>query len=375
MRKTFLTWLLVFITIAFIVAFLASYNIQSRQAYKNAENLIFLKITDVTQQIIINNKNLADIRQESDANALAKARAFAWMLKRNPALVGDYAELERIRILLDVDELHISNADGILISGTVKDYYGYDYASDKQSAAFIPAIKNKQFELAQDPQPKGINGEMFQYVGVARKDADGIVQIGYKPEKLANAMKVANIKNLAPGFRVGNSGSVLVALTSGEIVSCVDRAYLGKTVKEYCKGHDLKGNSGSFIMESSNGKDLIAYNTVGNYIIIGNLPTNEIYLSRNSTITVLILFNIFLFALIFFLVAWLVQRVVIDGIIEVNKSLAEITLGNLDERVEVSTNDEFRALSTGINSMVDALKAAIKEAAARIDNELAFARA
>ncbi|MGE5397588.1 MAG: SpoIIE family protein phosphatase, partial [Chitinophagales bacterium] len=64
-----------------------------------------------------------------------------------------------------------------------------------------------------------------------------------------------------------------------------------------------------------------------------------------------------------------------DGIIEVNKSLAEITLGNLDEKVKVSTNDEFRALSTGINSMVDALKAAIKEAAARIDNELAFARA
>jgi len=375
MRKTFLTWLLVFMTIAFMAAFLVSYNIQSGQAYRNAEKLIDLKITDVIEQIDINNNNLIDIRQESDANALAKVRALAWMLEMNPALVGDYAELERIRILLNVDELHISDSRGILISGTVKDYYGYDFGSDKQSAAFLPAIKDKQFELAQDPQPKGINGEIFQYVGVARQDADGIVQIGYKPEKLSHAMEVANINNLAPGFRVGNSGSVSIALQSGVIVSSVEKQYLGKMVYEYCNGNELIGNSGNFIMKSSNGEDLIAYKKTGEYIIIGKLPTDEMYLSRNSTTTVLVLFNILLFTLIFFLVARLVQMVVIDGIFKVNKSLAEITRGNLDEKVEVSTNEEFEALSTGINGMVKALKDAIQEAAARIDDELAFARA
>ncbi|MDD4239217.1 MAG: SpoIIE family protein phosphatase [Desulfotomaculaceae bacterium] len=375
MRKTFITWLLVFMTIAFVCAFLVSYYIQSGQAHRNAEQLIYLKITDVIEQISINNKNLTDIRQESDANALAKARAFAVLLEINPALVGDYAELERIRILLDVDELHISDGQGILISGTVKDYYGYDFASDKQSAAFLPAIINKQFELAQDPQPKGINGEMFQYVGVARKDADGFVQIGYKPEKLANAMKVASIENLAPGFRVGNSGSVLIVLESGVIVSAVDKNYLGKTVDEYCNGYELKGNSGSFIKKSSDGESLIAYKKAGEYIIIGNLPSDEMYLSRNSTTTALIMFNILLFVVIFFLVARLVQLVVIDGIFKVNKSLAEITKGNLDEKVEVNTSEEFQSLSTGINGMVEALKEAIKEAAARIDDELSFARA
>ena len=120
---------------------------------------------------------------------------------------------------------------------------------------------------------------------------------------------------------------------------------------------------------------MIAYKTVGKYRIIGRLPTNEMYLSRDSSITVLILFNVLLFAIIFFLVAKLVQNVVIDGIYQVNHSLAEITRGNLNEKVEVCTNEEFKALSTGINETVDALKAAIKEAAARIDGELAFAKA
>lgn len=376
MRKTFLTWLLLFMTVAFWAAFLVSYNIQTRQAYSNAQKLIYLKIDDVIKQIAINNKNLREIRRESDANALAKVRAFANMLEMNPALVGDYEELEKIRLLLAVDELHIIDERGILFSGTVKEYYNYDMASDPQSAAFMPAIKNKLFELAQDPQPKGINKEIFQYVGVSRKDAPGIVQIGYRPDKLARAMEVANIKNLAPGFRVGNFGSVLIALKSGEIVSIGDDKYLGKTITEY--GFDknkLSNKSGSFVAQTPRGEMLVCYKTNGDYLIIGQLPTDEMYLSRNNTTATLVLFNVLLFALIFFLVAKLVQTVVINGIFKVNESLAEITQGNLEERVEVTTNEEFKALSNGINTMVDALKDAIQEAAARIDAELAFAKA
>ena len=376
MRKTFLTWLLLFMTIAFIAAFFVSYNIQTRQAYTNAEKLIYLKIDDVIKQIAINNRNLREIRRETDANALAKVHAFAHMLKMNPSLVADYEELEKIRLLLAVDELHIIDDQGILFSGTVKEYYNYDMYSDPQSAAFMPGIKNKLFELAQDPQPKGINKEMFQYVGVSRKDAPGVVQIGYRPDKLARAMEVANIKNLAPGFRVGNFGSVLIALKSGEIISIADDKYLGKTVYEYgFNKNQLSGKSGSFVAQTPKGEMLVSYKTNGDYLIIGQLPTDEMYLSRNNTTTTLVLFNVLLFALIFFLVAKLVQTVVIDGIFKVNDSLQEITHGNLEERVEVTTNEEFKALSTGINSMVDALKEAIKEAAARIDAELAFAKA
>ncbi|HYH01695.1 MAG TPA: hypothetical protein VEC37_01195, partial [Bacillota bacterium] len=196
MRKVFLTWLLVFMTAAFILTFYTSYYVQSGQAYKNAEKLIYLKIDDVVKQIKINQKSLREIREESDSNALAKARSLAKMIEMNPAILRNFAQLEKIRLLLEVDEIHVSDNRGILISGTKKDYIGFDFASAQQSAAFLPAIRDKQFELAQDPQPKGINHEMFQYVGVARQDAPGIVQIGYIPERLAKAMDVVAIKNL-----------------------------------------------------------------------------------------------------------------------------------------------------------------------------------
>jgi len=363
-------------TMAFILAFAVSYFIQTAQAYEDADKLIKLKIDDVIMQIGVNDDNLREIRRESDANALAKARSFAEMIRINPALVGDFNQLEKIRGLLEVDELHIINDEGILFSGTVKDYYGYDMASDKQSAAFLPAITDKDFELAQDPQPKGINKEVFQYAGVARKDADGIVQIGYRPEKLAQAIEVVDIKNLAPGFRIGSSGSILVAKKSGEIVSTPEERYLGKSLFEYgFEKHDFVKTSRTFLKKLSDNKVLVGYKSFGDYLIIGQLPEEEMYAGRNSSIFMLVGFNLMLFALIFYLVSKLVQMGVIDGIYKVNRSLAKITQGDLEERIEVYTNEEFRALSGGINATVDALKGAIKEVAARIDDELAFAKA
>ena len=74
------------------------------------------------------------------------------------------------------------------------------------------------------------------------------------------------------------------------------------------------------------------------------------------------------------LISLLVQKIVINGIHKVNRSLVKITNGDLNERVNVSTNPEFISLSKGINATVTALKKAIKEANTRIDRELTLAK-
>ncbi len=374
MRKTFLFWMLLFMAGAFVVAFFATFYLQTNQAAENAKSLIFLKVDDLIDQLEINQKNLQEIRAESDSNALAKARAFARIIEIDPSTVTSILKMDLAKRALDVDELHVSDENGILVGSTQQAYIGYDFAADPQSAAFMPAITDKDFELAQDPQPKGINKQMFQYVGVARRDAPGIVQIGNNPERLYHAMQVADIKNLAPGFRVGKSGSVMITDLSGTILSTGEEAFLEKPLDEYgLPMAQFSQNEGSFFSETK--KMMVAYKRTGDYLIVGQLPDTEMYLDRDNSITVLIAFNALLFAVIFILIATLVQRIVISGIQKVNRSLKKITDGDLDEVVNVSTNAEFRSLSGGINSTVGALKEAIKEVASKIDAELAFANA
>lgn len=69
------------------------------------------------------------------------------------------------------------------------------------------------------------------------------------------------------------------------------------------------------------------------------------------------------------------KKLVVDNIYKINDSLAAITEGELDTVVDVRSHVEFEDLSDDINSTVDTLKRYIKDAEARIDAELAFAKA
>jgi len=81
-----------------------------------------------------------------------------------------------------------------------------------------------------------------------------------------------------------------------------------------------------------------------------------------------------IFMALFGIIYYLLKRQIVDNIRKINGSLAEITGGNLDTTVDVHSNEEFASLSDDINTTVNALKHHIEEAAARIDQELEFAR-
>lgn len=378
MRKTFQIWLFIFVAIAFAITFLLSFFFQTRQAQINALELIQFRIDDAKKEILINNENLARIRQMVGDESKAKARAFARMIKIDPTIVRDQERLAQIATDLLVDELHVSNEKGILVASypNRKEYKNYDMNSADQSRVFMPAITDPKFELVQEMQKQGSGSAIIQYTGVARKDVPGIVQVAYTPQRLLEAIKLADIANLATGFRIGSNGEMIVC-KDNTIVSVRDRNLLGKDLSEYDLSHlKLSQPQKSF---SANIKDVpvlcLFENLENDMIILGFLPENEMYLSRNNMALELTVANLLLFLVVFILVSSLVQRVVINGIYRVNHSLKEITAGNLNEKVDVRTNKEFNDLSHGINMTVSALKAAIAEAAARIDQELEFARA
>ena len=79
--------------------------------------------------------------------------------------------------------------------------------------------------------------------------------------------------------------------------------------------------------------------------------------------------------MLFIVLRLLIKRRVVRKLDSVNASLDRITAGDLEEKVEVRDTYEFDTLSTDINATVDRLKEYIAEAAARIDADLAVAKA
>lgn len=107
--------------------------------------------------------------------------------------------------------------------------------------------------------------------------------------------------------------------------------------------------------------------------LVTMLPESEVYQYRNLQAYETLLADILLFTVIYVLVSFLVQMIVVDNLKLVNKSLTKITGGDLDEQVSVYDSSEFASLSDDINEMVFTLKGYIAAVEKRMEQELLLA--
>lgn len=375
MRGIFQRWLLIFVAFTFVVTFSISFVTQTKLAQDSAINLIRIKIFDAEEQLSLNKKNLDIIRKENDAEILNQVRTFAKFVELNPNILENQEELESYRKLLKADVLYAINKDGIVFASTNPDILGFDMNTSAQSQDFLPLLKDKSLEIVQNPMPMSYdNNSIMQHAGVPLKNMEGFVQVAYLPEHLQEALDLADIKNFAPGFRIGTNGKILIA-KDNIILSTNSKEFIGKKLDIYgINPSHIRGKSGTLFANIRGEDKMCAYDNWEGLTIIGCMPTSEIYMSRNDMAWQLIVFNILLFLIVFVVISLLVQKIVINGIYAVNRSLQKITEGDLEEKVNLNSNKEFISLSSGINKMVNTLKQAIAEAKARIDAELKYAR-
>ena len=400
MKKIFTIWLTIFVVAAFVITLICSYKIQSRLAQETALNMLNENLNDAEARILHSNNNLLHIKELTENGALSKTRAFARIVKNTPELFNsliafdkaidsvkdkisslDYNGkiklyhgmimscpeykvnneiLERLKQDFDVDEVTITNGDGIMVSSIPAEYIGYDMTSREQSNEFVQQLINKDnSEYVQKPMPNGYLKRMFQYVGVRRTDSKGFVQIGYSPKRLEEAEKLADIYNISKDFRIGNNGKL-------KITKAIDN----KDAVDLLNGQNQKT-----INKVIDGKlSLCVYRKYGDLILRASLPQDEMFLSRNTVVQSMAIAYFVLFSIVYVLISLLLQKVVIKGIYSVNDSLNKITDGDLNETVKVHNTEEFDILSNGINTTVNALKKAIEAESKRIDAELEIGR-
>ncbi len=337
-------------------------------------NLIQLKNSDLKRQLEMNDTNTQNIRSMTDSIILVRTKIFAELIKKDASILEDKRKLEFVKKILDADEVHVSDENGVLVASVPSHYEGYNMANSKQSAAFLPALKDKHFEFVQEPMKKGISNESFQYAGVARRDKKGIVQVGLNPKRLSATAEITDVKKIADTYRIGKDGfNILIKdnkIVSRGINGAIDTK---EEIDEIIKKSEKFNSPFETIIDGR--KFLGLSRKWEEYTIVGLLPEDELYQTRNSMLLSIVVVNFLLFVVMFFMITILLKKVIISGIQKINFSLKKITNGDLEEKVEVNKPQEFSELSKGINSTVTALKSAIAEAEARIDAELEFAKA
>lgn len=212
---------------------------------------------------------------------------------------------------------------------------------------------------------------------IAITDTEYLLNINIEDAKNAiNARGTdSNISSLALDWHIGDSGCIILCDNNGMIISDGE-GYEGENLNEL--GIDFNNRSVKsnviFTAEIHGLQSFCMYSEVGDYCVIASIPTKEALLSRKITFYVTLFIEIIVFTFLFILIFFLIKKVIVNNIHKINSSLAKITDGNLNETVDVRSNEEFAVLSDDINSTVNTLKRYIKETDERIDKELEFAR-
>lgn len=80
------------------------------------------------EQIIEENENeLKQVKEKYDKTCLHDAEAIAFLLQKDPEATNDTLKLKKYANLLELDEIHIFDETGTIVSGTNPEYYGYSF--------------------------------------------------------------------------------------------------------------------------------------------------------------------------------------------------------------------------------------------------------
>lgn len=318
------------------------------------------------------------------------------------------------QVINPATDINNSEAGGYILGSTTIGYFGYDMYNrnldssnpnyNQQSVDFMNYIYASQEQTYAQDILTDSSGESWQYAGVKLNDSNiGVIQVGTNPEEILERMERLSFENLIKPITISNSGNVIYAeLEDYEIDGKVYKkhvikgitnknnepsSWIGKTVEEYGISEQYLSSSwnedhfsnfycGGYesFVSFVRGANILTADPSDDYVLIATVPFIDAFASEITSLISLTVGTLFLFIVIFILISLLVQRIVINGIYQVNGSLKQITNGNLDVVVNVRHNKEFRDLSDGINTTVDALKRFIEEEKNRNAQDLAMAK-
>ena len=316
------------------------------------------RLETVKESLQTNDENIAQLTEALGENNLAKTRAFADLLAKDESILEDMARMEEVKDRLMVEELHVIDKEGIITHSTIEDYIGFDMNSGEQSAAFMPIADDLSIELVQEPTVNAAAGIVLQYIGVARKDAPGLVQVGIRPEVLENMLKGTQIDVVLRGIDFGDKGFVYaVDSSSGDILAYPEESLIGASAQE--TGIPMEAGKGSAKFNGTKGK-YVSQEYEGMYI--GTFMPNGEYYSDQIRQTVIMALSIFvIFSVLLFIINKMLDKKIVSGMQNITTSVKKISEGDFGIVVDEQGTPEFSLLSSSVNKMVESICQNMKE--------------
>lgn len=357
MQKTFIKYAFIILTSAILMILIINVLLSKHTLENQQYNSFQAKIEQIIHMIDNNRLELDLLKRNLDEDYLIRARAAAYVVDQQKDVSMDVSKMQYLAQLLNVDELHVIDENGIIVSASVSEYVGIDMADHEQTRPFLDLLDSEDEDayLIQEPQPNAAAGIIRQYVGVARKSQKGIVQVGFEPKRQLEAQSRNTYDYMFSRFPT-DVGEELFVVDSetGEILghSEDDEDSVGKYYKLDAL---LDCELGAYKTGEDGEQRYVVSRKNEDVLICAAMPAEDLMKKLLENTVMTLMYLLFIEAAVILLLNYLVRSKVIDGIHQINEDLSSITNGNFDTTVSVGGNREFEELSRGINTMVTSI--------------------
>ena len=348
-------YVMTFILIIFSVMIVSYVQIKLTQDHYYEESL--LTLSQIEQIINENADELEEIKAEYHETCISNLKLVSHVLEDDPSILSNIEELKTLAAHLQIDEIHIFDDTGCIISGTIPEYYGLTFDSGEQVRFFLPLLTDKSLQLVQEVTANTAVGEQMQYSAAWCKNKTHIIQIGTKAvnvEKITAKNEFSYIFSL---FRVNpNITYLAIDNESGSIIGSTQLSLLNQNCTDVGFTYDdLEKSTEGFHSNILDKDCYCVFQKIGsNYI---GCVIDSQYLFRELPAIIGILFLCMLLMAILLVVSFNehIKKYVVTKLDKVNEQLSSITLGHFDQVVDVRNFHEISELSSHINNLVKTL--------------------
>lgn len=353
MQKIFRKYLTIIVTASILFILALNFVFQMRAMKTQQYDTFVDKIDQIIHTMEENEIELDGIEASLNEDYITRAKAAAYVFERTGDMINYAEELQNLAGLLDVDEVHIIDENGILVYSSVPKYVGMDFHDYEQTREFLTILDGDENSyVIQETQPNAAEGKTMKYVGVARKEQKGIIQIGMEPTRLMEAQGRNTYEYIFSIFPTDEGEDFFaVSCETGEVIGHSNG--VPEALEEVHQPERLSNCENGSFKQMENGEIKYIVTRQNEDVLIGAaIPANIMYSRIWKNMAIIFIYLLILEVVIIILLNYLVKKKVVNGIHSILNDLSEIADGNMDTIVAAGGNPELEELSNGINIMV-----------------------
>lgn len=206
-------------------------QVRNNRKKVNASSSILAE--QIAEQIASNSAREEAMTDTYKDSYIVRAKSVAYIIEGNDLYMHSVVKMKTVADVVDVDEINVFNADGVIYAGTNPEYFGYNFDSGEQIGYFKPMLEDKKLEMCQEPEYNTAIGKLMMYACVWNEAGDRIYQIGISPERMVEEMEINSINSVVEDIPYRDAMTVMIADSSnGEIVGSTSESYAGINLED-----------------------------------------------------------------------------------------------------------------------------------------------